>query len=203
MKNYFYYFFDNNLDNLIYIKLLGNTFNKIEENYNLFFSNNIDLSNNIISFDIFKKIVDNDKIYSIILLNNLISNFTNYPISSFKNELDMTFKKIIYYTLKFINNINISELKLNVKIKNLYIYIFNILKTVNDYNFLYDIKLYYKNLYFNIFKIILFEDNFLNITNKKVIDIFNNNYFSYILFKELEWSKINIQIDHYKYIYSS
>ena len=42
----------------------------------------------------------------------------------------------------------------------------------------------------------------MNITNKKVIDIFNNNYFSYILFKELEWSKINIQIDHYKYIYS-
>ena len=83
----------------------------------------LNISKENISFDLFKVIVNKDKNYNKDILNNLFKKCDKITFIITKNKLNDTFKKILYYSFKFIKKINLKELYINNKIKYIYYYI--------------------------------------------------------------------------------
>lgn len=210
-KNKFYgdfykYYLKNNIDYLIYLKLLKININYINNQYKTYFNDILDISKENISFDLFKMIISKDTNYNKNILNNLFNICDKLPIILNKNKINNTFKKILYYTHKFIKKINIKELTLSYKIKHLYITFFDIIKNINDpLYFKNNKKIFDKNIYINIINIILFDDNILELNNifiNKLRDTFNKILLSHNICKNLNYFYINFQIDYFKYIFN-
>lgn len=198
----FKFYINKNQDYLIYLKLLDLNINKIEDEYKKYFTNQLDITKDNISFELFKIVVNKDTNYNINLINNLMINYENYPYNIIKKKLDITFKKIIYYSFKFISDINLNEIKINIKIKKLYTYFISNFKKNNCKDvFFNNINLYSKSLYIDLFKIIFFVDNFLDINNKEVIKNFNNNLVLYNISCKFNFLYLNEQLDYYKFYF--
>lgn len=211
-KNNFYnlfykYYLENNIDYLIYLKLLKVNISEINNEYKTYFNDILDISKENISFDMFKIILNKDTNYNKSILNNLFSISEKYSLIINKDKLNPTFKKIIYYTFKFIKKIKLKELSMNSKIKPIYSFIFNILKNVNNCNlYIHDLKLYDKYLYFSLFKIIFFNEECIQIskeTNMNILFNFNKNIVKYNICKNINYFYINYQLDYYKYLFNN
>lgn len=205
-NNFYKYYLKNNIDYLIYLKLLKLNIKNIEENYSTYFNDVLNISKENISFDLFKVIVNKDKNYNKDILNNLFKKCNKISLVITRNKLNNTFKKIIYYTFKFIKKINLKEIVVNNKIKNIYNMIYEILKNINDNTiFINNKKIYEKQINLNIFKLIFIDTNILEIDESLINDIiknFNNNLITYEISKNLNYFFINHQQDYYKYIFN-
>jgi hypothetical protein len=163
----YFYNKDNHLE-----KLLALTFKNINvNNYNLNY-NYLKATSYIIYEDIsiesVSKFIEN-KNYDENILINLINKFT-YPLDFTKKNLSSIYEKILYYSLKHINDINNSIFnKFNVKNKFIYNYIIKMFLSFSEKKYQFN---YFNNLLLNnILKIIFFEKSFLNTYIKNNYDL--------------------------------
>ena len=188
------YYSENNEDYLIFLKLLKVNILNISDKYKFYFSEKLDITHDNISFELFKKIVNKDKVFNSNLLQKLLEKFNENSTIFLKNKLDNKIKKIIYYFYKFRNDIKI------LKDNNFFInYIFLIIKNIDNIDILNDSKIYSKLINYNIIKIIIFKNNILDIEVNKIINKFNYNLVVYNISTKLEWMYINEQIDYMDY----
>ena len=204
--NFYKYYLKNNIDYLIYLKLLKVNIEEIEEQYLTYFNEVLNISKENVSFDLFKLIVNKDTNYNKDILNNLFTKCDKLTQLFNKNKLSITFKKILYYTYKFIKKVNLKELNINSKIKYTYYIIYEIIKNINNLTFMKSYKKIYENkVYINIFTNIFCSSNILEINEtiiKKLINIFNINYISNEICKNINYFHINNQIEYYNYIFN-
>jgi|SaaInlStandDraft_7_1057024.scaffolds.fasta_scaffold04902_2 hypothetical protein len=193
-KNFIDYYYKNNKDSLIYLKLLHIDVKNIEDEYKQFFEN-IDITNNIYSFELFKNTIDKDINFKQDIIDKLILNYT-YPIDNY-NNLNSEFIKILYYTYLHCNfKININNQK--------YIYLHtNIIKFFIKYkeqkiSCVDNIKIFENHLLYLIIKNLLFK-NIIFLNNdflKKIQNRFTENKNIYDITKELDWITISDNL-HY------
>ena len=88
--NFYKYYLKDNIDYLIYLKLLKVDIDEIEEQYLTYFNEFLNMGKENISFDLFKLIVNKDTNYNKDILNNLFSKC---------DKLTQLFNKIIEYYL--------------------------------------------------------------------------------------------------------
>lgn len=205
-NNFFKYYLKDNIDYLIYLKLLNLNINNIDNNYKTYFNDILDISKENISFDLFKVIISKDTNYNKNILNNLFYICDKISIIIYKNKINNTFKKILYYTYKFIKKINTKELTISNKVKNIYFIYLDILKNINNLVYFKKYKkIYEKSIYINIFNIVFFYENVFEL-NKDILfniqNIFNDNLLLYNICKNLNYLFINYQSDYYKYIFN-
>lgn len=197
-KNFIDYYYKNNKDSLIYLKLLNINVKNIEDKYKTFFEN-IDITNTIYSFELFKNTIDKDTQFKQEIMDKLLLNYT-YPLNNF-NNLDNVFIKILYYSYLHCNvKINISNQK--------YIYLHNnIIKFFIKYkeqklSCLDNVKIYENHLLYTIIKNLLFvnciftSDKFLNDTQYR----FNENKNIYDICNELDWMSLPDNLHYLDYL---
>lgn len=205
-NNFYKYYLKNNIDYLIYLKLLKLNIKNIQEDYKTYFNDILDISKENISFELFKVIVNKDTNYNKTILNNLFLICNKTSQINLKNTITNTFKKILFYSYKFIKKINLKDFNISNTIKNIYYILYDILKNINEPHFFKKYKkIYEKYIYINIFKIIIFNDNFLEIDKSILINLqenFNKNYVCYYICKNLNYFFINNQTDYYKYLFN-
>jgi hypothetical protein len=205
-NDFYKYYLKNNIDYLIYLKLLKINIKNIPSNYKTYFNDILDITKDTISFELFKVIVNKDTNYNKDILNNLFLICNKISHLTLKNTITDTFKKILFYSCKFIKKINLKELNISNTIKHIYNICYEILKNITNKSFFKNYKkIYEKNIYTSIFKTIIFNDNFLEINNDILLYLqkyFNENYVCYCICKNLNYFFINYQIDYYKYIYN-
>jgi len=166
-------------------KLLALTYKKINvKNYNLnynFLEKKTDIIYEDISIESVGKFIEN-KEYDENILINLINKF-NYPLSFSKKEISHVYEKILYYSLKHINEINNTIFnKFDVKNKFIYNYIIKMFLSFGEKKYKFK---YFNNLLLNnILKIIFFEKSFLNKYIKNNYDL-NKIKIAYINFNYL------------------
>lgn len=189
-----YKYFMGNYDNIIYINFvdineIGNDFRK--------YKSDLIITNNELSFDFFKDIINNDNIFNINVLVELFNQY-NYPLNFSKNDINLVLKKIIYYTLKFKKNINeIYNKFINIKCFTFLIKFFNLVES--DTDLLYDSYIQYYDI-LNI----LITSNFLNITSILNNDIITNFYMNkmYInILNNINWGNIKYKLDHMNFLF--
>jgi hypothetical protein len=171
---------DNHLE-----KLLALTFKTINvKNYDLNY-NYLKETYYIICEDItiesVSKFIEN-KNYDENILINLINKF-NYPLTFTKKNISSIYEKILYYSLKHINDINNTIFnKFDVKNKFIYNYIIKMFLSFGEKKYKFK---YFNNLLLNnILKIIFFEKSFLNNYIKNRYDL-NKIKIAYINFNYL------------------
>ena len=205
-NNFYKYNLKNNIDYLIYLKLLKLNINNIDDNYKTYFNDVLNISKENISFDLFKVIVNKDKNYNKDILNNLFCKCDKISLLVTKNKLSTTFKKIIYYSFRFVKKINLKELTISIKIKYIYNIIYDILKNINNSSlFINNKKIYEKQINTNIIKLILIDSNILEINDnliKNIINSFNKNLITLTICKNINYFFINYQQEYYKYIFN-
>jgi hypothetical protein len=198
-----YYYNDNNYDYLTYLKLLNITVEYIEDKYKYYLGNQIIITQDELSFDFFKNLVIQDNNFNEEVITTLLNNFISYPIINNKKDIDVQYKKILFYSYKFINNINKMNMSnINLKSKHLYLLFIEILNNFKNNNFKYftNIKIYQNYLLFNILKIILFNDNFLNL-DQNFKKEFSKNLLYYKMCNVLKIDNIKFYYDNVKFVY--
>lgn len=204
--HFYKYYLKNNIDYLIYLKLLNIDIIHIDNKYKTYFNDVLDISKENISFELFKMIINKDINYNKNILNNLFIICDKSSLIINKNKLSNTFKKILYYSYKFIKKINIKELVLSNKIRFIYNIIYDSLKKMNEKsNFINNKKIYEKSINTILFKIIFCNENIfdLDITIlNNIIKNFNNNLVIYNISKNINYFYINYQTDYYRYIFN-
>ncbi len=155
-----------------------------------------------LSFDKFKNAINNE--YNENIFNELVNLYT-YPINYDKRTINQTFAKILYYYIKFNNNItakhNISNPKIKILLHNIY-KIYKSLQTDNI-NCLNNYKIYHDNLLFSILKILFYNDTFnLFIKSNSIKNKFTNNIIILQIVNSLSWINISKDLSLLKYIIS-
>jgi hypothetical protein len=198
-----YYYNENNYDYLTYLKLLNIKIENVEDKYKYYLGNKIMITQDELSFDFFKNIVTQDNNFNEDVIRTLLNNFTLYPIINNKKNIDIQYKKILFYSNKFINNINkLNMSNITSKTKNLYLLFIDFLNNIkrNNVKYFTNIKIYKNYLFFNILKILLFNDNFLNIEHKYKKE-FIKNFLYYKMCNVLKLDNIKFYYDNIKFIY--
>jgi hypothetical protein len=198
-----YYYKDNKYDYLTYLKLLNINIENKEDEYKNYLGNQINITQDELSYDFFKNIVIHDNNFNENILKKLLVNYLSYPLINNKTNIDVQYKKILFYSNKFINYINKLNLSsINTKTKNLYLMFIDFFYNIKNNNNKYftNIKIYQNNLFLNILKIILFDDNFLNIKEKYKKE-FIKNYSYYNICSVLKQENLKFYYDYVKYIY--
>lgn len=194
--NYYYY---NKNDYLIYLKLLEINVNNIEDEYKIYLGDNIINTFDNLSYEFFIEIVSKDNKFNLNILNDLISRYNNYPLTNNKRDIDEQYRKILFYTYKFISDIKkITNFKIfNNKIKYIYgffIDFFYNIKNNNNFNNIFTSKIYSNNMLYNIFKIIILDFD-INVLNQ-----FNKNKVIYSILKKLKLENIKNNYSYLKYL---
>jgi hypothetical protein len=179
--------------------LIDYEFNKKNYTYKLFATES--------SFTKFKNIIDNNTynlgIFNEEVFNELINNYT-YPINYDKRTINENFAKLLYYFLKFNNDINVITIN-NPKIKSILYNISKIYKSLNAENIisLNNPKIYNDFLLYQIFKILIYNDTFnLFISNSLIKSRFTNNIILLQILNNLSWNTLSKNLSSLKYIIS-
>jgi hypothetical protein len=138
------------------------------------------------------------------LWTELINNYT-YPINYDKKTLNEHFAKILYYSLKFSDNI--LNINFNHKLKIILLFLIKLYKSFinNELNLIYYSKLYTDIILYQIIKILLFNDTFniFNISNSN-LSIIKHKFISNIMIlhilNNLSWNTISKQLPAFKYV---
>jgi hypothetical protein len=204
-------FYENNNDNLVILKELTPLFKTIDPLYLQYME---DIPNDI-SFNKFKELI-NDKTFDVNILNNLFTHYI-HPLSFNKRVLNVTFVKILYYSFKFCDYILDSDyiliksdkLKINNKIKSIYLYILKIYKSIknNDISIIYNNRIYTDLFIHIILKILFFNDMFdlfkdISTNVEPYRNIFINNIIIIQILLNITWKTVSKQIILLKYVIS-
>jgi len=227
-----YMYSDNN--NSILLSSLRNlnfTFDKLEDEENVFNDKEINLEfkilkDNIISSEYIEYLSNkykNDVKIKIKILQIIIENY-NFPLSFNKKKLSNNFEIMLYFSfinykdfIKVINKdkiylINDIIIIIPPKLKNLY---FNLIKTFYQFknnsleNITYNFKYYQDNIYIYIIKNIIQRNTIITnlFDNKplfeKLITIYSKNYILTQLIECITWNNISSRLDYLKYIYNN
>jgi hypothetical protein len=163
-------------------------------------SNNYNYCYNIYSFEYFKKKVDNLE-YDEQILNILFSEY-NFPFNYDNRNININFKKIIYYIYN--NYEKIKNININSKIKFIYNQLLKLIYEVKHKNIsiLNNYKIYVDYIFINIFNsILIFNELNIDIEYKNRIykHYFNNLKAIYII-NNLSWYNLNVKLREYKFI---
>ena len=194
--NYIYY--ENN-DKLIYLKLLNllNNISNIDDKYKYIFEDNIEITDDNISFNLFKTLIDKENKFNKKILNNLVKNFNNCIYKYTKNKLNLSIEKLLFYQIKFKNHEEILKLINKLYPKHLINYFNKLIN--NDKTLFQDNNVYSNKTNYNIINIILFNLPWYNCTKNDMIKCFKKKYLLYNLTNKINWINVKYQIDHVKY----
>lgn len=194
------YIYNNNKDKIIYLKLLDliNNTSNIEDEYKYIFEDNIEITNDNISFELFRKLIEKENKFNKKILNNLVKNFNNCIYKYSKNKLNLSIEKLLFYQIKFKNHDEILKLISKYYNKKHLINYFNKLIN-NDKTIFNDLNIYSNKTNYNIINIILFNLPWNNYTSNDMIICFKKNYLLYNLTINLNWMYVKYQIDYIKF----
>ncbi len=181
--------------------LMTNVINNKKDGYiNILKENELILC---ISNDIsFEKFIELSKTFDEKIWTELINNYS-YPINYDKKTLNEHFAKILFYSLTFSDNI--LNINFNHKLKIILLFLIKLYKSLsnNEFNLIYNSKIYTDTLLYQIIKILLFNDTF-NIFKGINLSVVKHKFISNVMIlhilNNLSWNTISKQLTAVKYV---